>query len=128
MAYTFSDDIISDLHKDAYGFRPAQRFFDDWNTYSDDEKQECWDTMIKDMMEAEEQQENLEAEALNTFRALVRKTMDLTGSKWYTAVRYLCEAEGEDPNCSQGLDYFLWKHDLGYGDRAVIRKLYKETV
>lgn len=128
MAYTFSNDIVSDLHKDAYGFRPAQRFFDDWNTYSDDEKQECWDMMVKDMAEAAEQQKQLEEEALYEFRASVRLTMDIVNCKWDEAVRHLCVAEGEDPDCEQGFNHFLWKNDLGYTDRLNIRKLYKEAV
>tara|TARA_R100001377_G_C3179379_1_gene106033 strand:+ start:394 stop:873 length:480 start_codon:yes stop_codon:yes gene_type:complete len=45
MTFTYSADLISDLHKDAYGFRPRGRFFDDWAEASDVEKQEMWDIM-----------------------------------------------------------------------------------
>ena len=42
---TYSSDLISDLHKDAYGYRPRGRFFDDWAEASEAEKQEMWDIM-----------------------------------------------------------------------------------
>lgn len=124
MAYTFSNDIVSDLHKDAYGFRPAQRFFDDWNTYSDDEKQECWDTMIKDMEANMEIQKKEEADALIEFRAEIRQVMDLVSCKWNDALRHLLVAEDQE----EEIDYFLWGRGLGFEDRNKIHNLYKETV
>ena len=42
---TYSSDLISDLHKDAYGYRPRGRFFADWAEATDAEKQEMWDIM-----------------------------------------------------------------------------------
>ena len=45
MTFTYSADLISDLHKDAYGYRPRGRFFDDWAAATEAEKQEMWDIM-----------------------------------------------------------------------------------
>ena len=42
---TYSSDLISDLHKDAYGYRPRGRLFVDWAEASEAEKQEMWDIM-----------------------------------------------------------------------------------
>lgn len=41
--YTFDESIISDLHKDAYGFRPSSAWWVEWNSMSSDEKQETWE-------------------------------------------------------------------------------------
>ena len=30
MTYTFADELISDLHKDAHGMRPSAAFMDAW--------------------------------------------------------------------------------------------------
>ena len=62
MSYTYEDNIISDLHKDAYGFRPSQRFFDDWAEYTPAEKQECWDLLIDAMKASQEQEAAAEAQ------------------------------------------------------------------
>ena len=37
--YTFCEDSISDLHKDAYGMRPGEGFWQRWREATDDEKQ-----------------------------------------------------------------------------------------
>lgn len=127
MSYTYEENLVSDLHKDAYGMRPGQRFWDEWKSYSEDEKQECWDLLIKDLYLADALQKKEEAEALVTFRNLVRKTMNLCSCKWDDAIRMLCEAWGEDHTCDQGLMHFFWKHDLGYEDSQKIFNLYRKA-
>ena len=46
MNYTFDELSVSDLHKDAYGFRPSESFWQEWTLANDDEKQYLWDSMI----------------------------------------------------------------------------------
>lgn len=46
MKYTFDELSVSDLHKDAYGFRPSESFWQEWTLANDDEKQYLWDSMI----------------------------------------------------------------------------------
>lgn len=54
MNYTFNETEISDLHKDAYGFRPSHSFWLEWQASSMDEKQAMWDLMLEDLRVAEE--------------------------------------------------------------------------
>ena len=126
--FTYSDDIISDLHKDAYGFRPSQRFFDDWAEYTPAEKQECWDMLCKEMERSMKEQAAAEAAALVEFRKQVAATMKFCNCNWKKAVEFLADAEGDDIDYDQDFDYFLWKQGVGYEDRAKIRRLYKEAV
>ena len=44
--YTFDENLISDLHKDAYGFRPDQSFWATFASFNPDQKQALWDNMI----------------------------------------------------------------------------------
>jgi len=125
--FTYSDDIISDLHKDAYGFRPSQRFFDDWAEYTPAEKQECWDMLCEEMDRSMKEQAAAEAAALVEFRKQVAATMKFCDCNWKKAVEFLADAEDDDIDCDQYFDYFLWKQGIGYSDRAKIRKLYKEV-
>jgi hypothetical protein len=127
MSYTYEDNIISDLHKDAYGFRPSQRFFDDWAQYTPAEKQDCWDLLIDAMKASQAQEEAAEAANLVEFRKQVAATMKFCDCNWKKAVEFLADAEGDDVDCDQDFDYFLWKQGIGYNDRAKIRKLYKES-
>lgn len=39
--------IVSDLHKDAYGFRPVQDFWTEWYLLNDEGKRELWDSMVE---------------------------------------------------------------------------------
>jgi hypothetical protein len=40
---TYDESIISDLHKDVYGFRPRQDWWANWKAISEDAKQAIWD-------------------------------------------------------------------------------------
>ena len=44
--YTFKELEVSDLHKDATGFRPRAEFWNQWATANDSEKQKIWDNLI----------------------------------------------------------------------------------
>ena len=123
MTYTFDETIISDLHKDAYGFRPREGFWNMWAAFNDDQKQVEWDRLISVMDESMEQQRLEEENALKEFRKTLRKVMDTMNCSWNRAVEVLAEAEGD--NLSYDFDYFMWKQGLGFDDRQKIHKLYE---
>ena len=50
--YTFDASIVSDLHKDAYGFRPSTFFWEKWSHASDDQKQKIWDSLCDSLERA----------------------------------------------------------------------------
>ena len=126
--YTFDDNIVSDLHKDARGFRPSEYFWEEWTQSPDNVKQIIWDKLVVEMEESMAQQKADEARALVEFRKIVAAQMKLCNCDWKTALGYLADAEdiGFDPDCNQSFDYFLWNYGIGYEDRIKIRKLYME--
>ena len=126
--YTFSDDIISDLHKDARGFRPNEYFWEEWTQSPDDVKQKIWDNLCVEMEQSIAEQKAAEEAALVEFRKTVAAQMKFCDVRWTKAVEYLADAEGDNIDCNQEFDYFLWKQGIGYEDRAKIRKLYREAV
>ena len=123
MTYTFDETIISDLHKEAYGFRPREGFWNMWAAFNDGQKQAEWDRLINVMDESMEQQRLEEENALKEFRATLRKVMDTMNCSWNRAVEVLAEAEGD--NLSYDFDYFMWKQGIGFDDRQKIHKLYE---
>ena len=126
--YTFDDNIVSDLHKDARGFRPCEYFWEEWTQSPDNVKQIIWDNLVDEMNRAMEQQKKDEAAALVKFRKIVAAQMQFCSCSWTRAVEYLADAEDIDVDCDQDFDYFLWGQGIGYEDRAKIRKLYREAV
>jgi hypothetical protein len=107
MSYTFDADIVSDLHKEARGFRPREGFWSHWNLSTNDEKQAIWDALLREADIRFEEDKAREAAAVETFNAtleLIQLTMDLDRDA--ALVRYV---EG------LGLD----KYDLMYGGSYV---------
>jgi hypothetical protein len=125
--YTYCNDIISDLHKDARGHRPSHGFMLMWNDLTPAQKQEKWDDLCREMEYNQKEEARIEAENLVKFRKQVAATMKFCDCNWKDAMRFLADAEGDDiDEHSQTFDYFLWKQGIGFEDRAKIRKLYKE--
>lgn len=48
MKFTYSVDVISDLHKDARGFRPGKSWWQMWDALGDVEKQNVWDMLCEE--------------------------------------------------------------------------------
>ena len=126
--YTFDDNIISDLHKDARGFRPSEYFWEEWTQSPDNVKQQIWDALCVEMEQSMAEQKAAEAAALVEFRKTVAAQMALCNVTWTKAVDYLADAEDCDIEYDQDFDYFLWNQGIGYEDRANIRKLYQEAI
>lgn len=79
-AYTFDSDIVSDLHKDAYGFRPSQGWWGQWKSNTDAEKQAEWDSLLVALDRANDEFRDQEARAVKAFEVLVTDTIN-TGAK-----------------------------------------------
>ena len=77
--YTFSDELFSDLHKDAYGFRPSEYAYAEWDAMTDGQKQARWDQMIATMREEEAREAALEQIAIEKFDAEVMAKVAKTG-------------------------------------------------
>jgi hypothetical protein len=71
MTYTFDTNIVSDLHKDAYGFRPKGNFWDRWNAATDDQKQVIWDGLVIDLEQEIEREKAADEAAVADFNAKV---------------------------------------------------------
>lgn len=50
--YTFDEQIVSDLHKDARGYRPTEYFWEEWSQCGDDTRQAMWDNLIEELAAA----------------------------------------------------------------------------
>lgn len=125
--YTFDSNIVSDLHKDARGFRPTEYFWEEWDQCGDDNRQSMWDSLCRELEESMAQQKADEARALVEFRKTVAAQMELCNVSWTRALEYLADAEDMNIEHEQDFDYFLWNQGIGYEDRLKIRKLYEEA-
>lgn len=56
VAYSFDENIVSDLYKDVFGYRPRENWWIEWRDMTNDEKQEEWDYLIKRLEEVMEEE------------------------------------------------------------------------
>jgi hypothetical protein len=126
--YTYSDDGISDLHKEVHGFRPSAIFMKNFRAFDKKTQESLWDALCEQLDKNNLIQQQKEAEALVEFRNSVRQTVRFCNIDWRGAVRFLAEADGEHiEDDEQTFDHFLWKQGIGFSDRRKIRTLYKDT-
>lgn len=121
MTYTFSEDIFSDFHKDAYGRRPTADH--PFYSASDDEKQRIWDQTsdaMADEMEREKQQLKVD---LKEFQTRVQEVIDLGAGDFRTAIRWMCQKEEfHDIQC---VEHWVWQQGILFSDygREVVKHI-----
>jgi hypothetical protein len=120
MAYTFDAQIVSDLHKDAYGVRPSAFWWECWQNASDDERQAEWDDLLEvlDRTMAREQEE--ERIALAEFDKEVLSIMEIGKCDERTALAWMTPLEFEDnPNLnSQDVEHWVWQNGILFTERG----------
>ena len=89
--YTFDENILSDLHKDAYGFRPrGEEFWADWDAADNDGKQRIWDNLLDDLDRALENEREYHQEAIASLEDRIQFMMStVVGCQREDALRYL---------------------------------------
>lgn len=107
MAYTFDSNIVSDLHKDARGYRPTEYFWEEWDQCGDDNRQAMWDNLINEFNNTQAAEREAEARALENFRTQIKAMKRLGAETEQQAIKWIFHAEKLD------------RYDLQYGADAV---------
>lgn len=121
MAYTFDENTVSDLYKDAYGVRPRAEFWAEWKEMCDDEKQAEWDRMCAHL------EETMELERLRAQRSYemwdrhVNGLMLTHGIDRADAIRWDMQAQDADSD----VGYYCYKWGLSYSTEDEINEMLK---
>jgi hypothetical protein len=118
MVYTFDNDTVSDLHKDAYGFRPGAGWWAQWQAMDDAGRQAEWDRLINASEESVELERQAEAAAMGRWDAHIAQLMADNGVDRATALRW--DMQAMNANGDEGYYCFLW--GIGYANEVAIRK------
>lgn len=110
--YTFDEDSVSDLHKDAYGFRPYATWWSWWNTCSDDEKQAEWDSLIITLKRSMEHVEEIRRDMIVRFESRIDMIIASGAADRKTAVRWMMDSM--DVDCDD-VSYFEYLNGIEYG-------------
>ena len=107
---TYDNDIVSDLHKDAFGFRPSQNWWADWGSMNPVEKQAEWDSLIVALDRANDEFRDQEARAVTAFEILVTRTRENGAKSREMALRWIMESS----KCDGDWEYLCFTHGLPY--------------
>lgn len=109
MTFTFDTNIVSDLHKEAYMFRPSQDWWAHWNSASDALKQIIWDSILDDQEAAVNRDFRETTEALGEFIKSLDGMVSL-GAKDRT--RALLWLFGPRPRDIQDIEHWVWEQGI----------------
>lgn len=119
MQYDFDDTIFSDLHKDAYGFRPRGH---EYYEALPARKQEIWVKVCKDLEAAQAEEARMEEEAVAEFKAQITKVIEAGAGNRITALRWMTSTETFYH--SQDVEHWVYKQGILFTDYG--RELVKE--
>jgi hypothetical protein len=108
--YTFDVNLVSDLHKDAYGFRPSKDYMDMWDYgLTDEGRQMEWDYLIEKIdseLSAEKIREQLAVDYFIKQLGLVMRcgVDELTALRWMT--------QEENFTHAQDIEHWVWKQGI----------------
>ena len=109
---------ISDVHKDAYGFRPRSRY----DGMTVEQLKAELEFLYEDMDRTFKMEQARQKENDNEFAESVARAMEVCNCSFTTAIRYMMDAE-EDRYLD--MDCFLWTFDLSPEYTAEVKQKLK---
>lgn len=110
---THDGSVYSDLHKDAYGFRPRGELatFEDIAAF-----QKAWDIACKALEREQERESQRQAEAIKNFEEEIANNLQYGASSREVAIRWICDAyRVEDAPGQDGYEHLEYLLNLPYG-------------
>ena len=117
MTYTYDDQTVSDLHKDAYGTRPGATFMRVWKGLSPDDKQGLWEAMCIELDREQEREREGHDRAWN---AWIDRMFELAATQEIS----VGDAIRQDVKAAEvGGDYgyYCFREGLSYDREAYIK-------
>ena len=117
-------DIISDLHKDARGYRPSQYFWEGWKELSDEGQKEIFEMLAEELQIREQDEREMEQRAIENFEARIADVIKLGAGNRPTALRWVTSQEKFYH--SQRVEHFVWEQGILFTDYG--KKLLNELL
>lgn len=113
--YTFDEQIVSDLHKDARGYRPSEYFWEEWSQCGDDTRQAMWDNLIEELAAETAREAAAKDRANLEFHQRVQGLMLVGAADEVTAIRWMIEGSKLSKfDLAYGPDYVAFHFGIGY--------------
>ena len=129
MTYTFDSTIVSDLHKDARGFRPSVGWMEFWAEQDDAGKQVTWNILMDELQETMDEDRRREEAAIASFRKQVAEMMALGAKDEHQAKKWIIQGLGADEHdLTYGGSWVCYELGLPYAMRQLFEKACREMV
>ena len=114
MTYTFDENLVSDLHKDARGSRPDEYFWEEWTNIDAAGKQFIWERLLGELAVAQKEEQTREQSAIDSFEKHVVSLESISNSR-KQSIRWIIEGLAlTDSDKMYGGDYICYKLGLPY--------------
>lgn len=108
---TYSDELFSDFHKDAYGFRPRDHEF---YSAAPERKQEIWDATGRQLDRTMQEEAEMADEALAEFKAQITKVIEAGAGNRINALRWM--TSNEEFYHSQDVESWVYSQGILFTD------------
>ena len=129
MGYTYDEEILSDLYKEAYYHRPDSAWWDWWSGLTKDKKQETWDCLVSEAENTYRLECKNYLEACKRFETSINRLMDTGAKTRAQAIKWYLDTLDLDPDelgfYGGGLVCYELGLDSVYGDEiwAVLEEM-----
>lgn len=114
VAFTYNDNIYSDLYKEARGSRPSFGNQAYWDELPPAEKQKQWDLLVAEMNQRHEDEQLEERRCIDRFEYWIRNTIEMGAVNRAQALTWILDAAAaEDPGFD--VEHFEWQQGLPFG-------------
>ncbi len=118
-------ELISDLHKDVFGFRPSQAYYEWFNDLPHAKKQAEWDKLVEELDDQIEDQSVQDVKAELAWDARIEEMMNQFGIDRKTAIRWDIEATGDPEGFDMyGASWYCFTVGIPYSLEAEINQLF----
>ena len=125
--FTFDTSIVSDLHKDARGWRPSEYFWETWEVASDEEKQEIWDGLCNELNLEMERERKAEKQAVAEFEKQIARNLSYGAADRQQAIRWIVESlDPSEIDLRYGGSWVCWELGLPFSMKDEFKEVCKE--
>jgi len=125
MTHTYDESLVSDLHKDAYGFRPGTQYWTDWSFMTAAEKQTEFERLMQAAREEDDRQAKREHEA---YLAWSVDITELMAQHDISEARAIIWDMQNYVSGIEDLSLYCYKRGLSWSIEMEIEKLIKGSV
>jgi len=113
MTYTYDENVLSDLHKDARGFRPrAEDFWGRWAACDDDGKEAIWNGLLEELDRTMAYEAEEKAKAVADYEKEISEVIALGAGTRKRALLWMLDSEEGVPKTEFEIENWMWNRGL----------------